>query len=88
MITKTDTKTKKHQKSIHRAMDRVERLMFLNQHSTDRELIRFCASVRLMRKMEAQMAEENKKIHTIDMEKAKKQITDADIIFNKQDENI
>ena len=41
-----------------------------------------------MRKMEAQMAEENKKIHTIDMEKAKKQITDADIIFNKQDENI
>lgn len=87
MITKTDPKTRKHQKSIHHAMDRVERLMFLNQHSTDRELMRFCHSVRLMRMLEAQLDEENKKRHTIDMEKARQQITDTDIIY-KKDENI
>lgn len=69
-------------------MDRVERLMFLNQHSTDRELMRFCHSVRLMRMLEAQLDEENKKRHTIDMEKARQQITDTDIIYKKQDENI
>ena len=87
MITKTDPKTRKHQKSIHHAMDRVERLMFLNQHSTDRELMRFCHSVRLMRMLEAQLDEEKKREQPIDMEKARQQITDVDIIY-KKDENI